>query len=181
MPDTPEKLLAAASAARREGRSQDARRDLLAAVDLCRAAADQIQLARALSALGQIERDLRHHDAARAHYQESASIYQQHGQTLRFAHAIRHLADIHRHDGHADLAQSSYEQALALYRDHPETTPLDLANTVRGFAILRQDQGETESARSLWLEARDLYDAAQVKEGVAESSRRIELLTKKNP
>jgi hypothetical protein len=48
---------------------------------------------------------------------------------------------------------------------------LDLANAIRGFAILCGDAGRTEEARQLWMEARDLYAAVGVKEGVRESSR----------
>ena len=34
--------------------------------------------------------------------------------------------------------------ALALYRSHERTPPLDLANTIRPLAILKDDAGEVE-------------------------------------
>jgi len=75
MPENFENLVTNALQARREGRSHDARRDLIAAVDLCRRAPAPSDLARALTDLGQIERDLGHLDAALKHYEEAAAIY----------------------------------------------------------------------------------------------------------
>jgi transposase len=57
--------------------------------------------------------------------------------------------------------------------------PLDLANAIRGFALLAADAGETERATSLWQEARRLYDAASVQRGVQESDAQIERLAGK--
>jgi hypothetical protein len=68
---------------------------------------------------------------------------------------------------------------LSLYRGHPETLPLDLANTIRGLAILKQDQGDLEQSRALWEEARDLYASLHVDAGVNESARRLSLLSRK--
>ena len=64
------------------------------------------------------------------------------------------------------------------YRKHPETPPLDLANAIRGLALLKSDSKRPESARALWHEARELYAAVNVEAGVAESNHRLALLTK---
>jgi len=178
-----EKLLNDALQARREGRHQDAKRDLVKAVDWCRKASPRTDLARALSALGQIERDLHNTEAALQHYQEAVAIYRTEAHSerneLRIAHTIRHVGDIHRSAGRADLAEPCYEEALNLYRAHQQTTPLDLANAIRGLAILKADTGDSPRAASLWTEARDLYAAAGVQEGVAESDHRLALLTQR--
>ena len=87
------------------------------------------------------------------------------------------MGDISRHEGRAGLSESCYNEALALYRGDDQTTPLELANAIRGLAILKDDAGQSESARSLWTEARDLYEAVNVKEGVAECSLRLARLT----
>jgi tetratricopeptide (TPR) repeat protein len=134
-----DKLLTQALRARREGRHQDAKHDLVAAVDLCRKADNQMELAAALTALGQIERDLRHGGAARQYYEEAVRIYRAEGDDHRLAHAIRHLGDIHRSDRRLELAESCYNEALALYRSDKRTPSLELANAIRGLAILKEE------------------------------------------
>lgn len=176
MTELSERLRRRAVEARRENRPEDAKRDLIEAVALCRQAGDEIDLAKALTALGQIERDLRNNDAALKNYEEAAAIYRARGDVLKLAHTIRHVGDIHRNMGHADLAEPCYREALDLYRRDERTAPLDLANAIRGFAILKHDAGETAKAKMLWEEARELYAAVNVKEGVTESSRRLALL-----
>src|ERR1700690_2527405 len=177
MSDTVENLLQRALQARREHRLDDAKRDLVDAVALCRKAGGQ-DLARALTALGQIERDQRQNDAALQHYEEAVTIYRAAGNPLKLAHTIRHVADILRETGRAKLAEPRYDEALALYRSHPETPPLDLANAIRGLALLKSDSKKNEDARALWQEARELYAAVNVEAGVTESNRRLALLTK---
>ena len=176
MSDMSGNLVSRAAQARREHRLADAKRDLAAAVDLCRKGETPIELARALTGLGQIERDLQEIAAAREHYEEAVAIHRTEGDALRLAHTIRHLGDIHRHEGHRELAEPCYREALSIYRKHEETPPLDLANAIRGFAILQDDGGEVKEARALWEEARDLYAAVNVEAGVVESKRRLAVL-----
>jgi tetratricopeptide (TPR) repeat protein len=179
MSDVSDDLTRHASRARREHRPGDAKRDLVEAVDLCRRAGTRIELAKALTGLGQIERDLHEIDAARGHYEEAVAIYREEGDALKLAHTIRHLGDILRHEEQRELAESCYREALDLYRAHAQTPPLDLANAIRGWAILKGDAGEVREARLLWEEARGLYSAVKVEAGVAESSRRLALLERR--
>ena len=151
----------------------EACRDLVEAVALCRQPGEQSELVQALKALGQIERDRGHGEAARRLYEEAVAICRAEGDPLTLAHTVRHLGDIHRDAGRAVLAEPCYDEALALYRSHDRTPPLDLANTIRPLAILKDDAGQVEEARQLWEEARDLYAAVNVPEGVAESSARL--------
>lgn len=74
------------------------------------------------------------------------------------------------------MAEANYREALAVYRGHPDTSPLDLANAIRGLAILASDTGKNEESRALWQEAHDLYAAVNVEPGVKESSRRLAML-----
>src|ERR1017187_8136279 len=99
MSEASDKLVQQASQARRENRLADAKRDLVEAVDICRKAGVRVDLAKALTGLGQIERDLHHSEAALQHYEEAAAIYRAEGDVLRLAHTVRHLGDIHRNDG----------------------------------------------------------------------------------
>ena len=65
-----------------------------------------------------------------------------------------------------------YHEALALYRAH-EIDPLDLANAIRPFAILKRAAGKAEEARPLCEEARELHTAIDVQVAVAECSARF--------
>jgi tetratricopeptide (TPR) repeat protein len=133
-------------------------------------------LAHALTGLAQIERDLGNTNAALRLYEEADPIYRAENDLLRLAHTVRHVADIHQDMGQLDLAEPHYHEALNIYRSHKETPPLDLANAVRGLALLKSESGNTEEARRLWQEARDLYAAVNVEAGVKESTRRLAML-----
>jgi tetratricopeptide (TPR) repeat protein len=119
------------------------------------------------------ERKLGNVQTARKLYEEAAALYRAEANPRKVAHTIRHVADIHRGEGCADLAAPLYNEALAIYRSHAETSPLDLANAIRGLTILKSDAGESEAARELWAEARDLYRSVDVQAGVAECTRRL--------
>ena len=150
-------LLWHASQARRENRLADARRNVMAAVEICRQAAVPADLAFALKRLGQIERDLSVLDVARRSYEEAAAIYRQQGDALSLAHTIRHIGDIHQDAGRWELAGPCYDEALTLYRASRGARRSDLANAVRSMAIQKEHSGDLERARLLWKEARDLY------------------------
>ena len=169
--ETVDQLVSRAMQARREDRLQDARRDLVEAVELGRRTGVRVELARALAGLGQMERDLGHSDEACRLYEEAVAIYRGEGGALRLAHTVRHLGDIYREEGDAERASPCYEEALAIYRGHAETPKLDMANAIRGFALLKSNHGEAQKAKLLWREARDLYAAVRVEAGVAESAR----------
>ena len=178
MLDTAVKLMARAATARREDRLEDARRDYEDAVVLCRQSS-QPELIRALKGLGQIERDLGRSDLALVLYGEAVDICRTINDPLTLAHTVRHLGDIHRESGRPDLAEPCLLEALAIYRGHDETNPLDLANAIRPLAILKQEEGAVEESRELWEEARKLYAAVNVREGVAESTARMAQLHRK--
>lgn len=168
-----DELIKRAAQARRENRLSDAYRDAEEAVRLSRLASTRAGLSRALMMLGQIERDQDRAENALPYYQEAVSLCREEGDALRLAHTVRHLADLHREAGRLDLAAPYYDEALALYRDDPRTAPLDLANAIRGFALLKDGRGDTEESRRLWEEARVLYLEVGVQEGVEECSARL--------
>jgi tetratricopeptide (TPR) repeat protein len=98
---------------------------------------------------------------------------------LRLAHAVRHLGDAYYYAGRVSLADSCYIEALLIYRRHERTPPLDLANAIRSFAVLKDHVGATEEAKRLWEEARELYVTINVTSGVAESAARLALLARR--
>jgi tetratricopeptide (TPR) repeat protein len=150
-------LLWRAHQARLANRLVDAGRDLTAVVAICRREDNPADLAFALTRLGQIARDLGDLDAARAHYEEAANIHRSAGDAVSVAHTVRHVGDIHQDAGRPDLAAVCYEEALRLLRSARAVRRGDLANAIRSLAIHKEQAGETEPAKRLWTEARDLY------------------------
>jgi tetratricopeptide (TPR) repeat protein len=179
VPATAEELIASGYKARKEHRPEQAKEIFSDAVRLSRKAADSTLLASSLVGLGQTERDLNHTDLALQHYREAVGILRTSAHRLRFAHTIRHLADIFRKLGSRQDALACHTEALKVYREHAGTPPLDLANTLRGFALLKGDLGANEEAKSMWLEARSLYGSVDVQAGVEESERQVARLMAK--
>jgi tetratricopeptide (TPR) repeat protein len=98
---------------------------------------------------------------------------------LRLAHAVRHLGDANCYARRTAQAEPCYVEALSIYRGHEQTGPLDLANAIRSFAVLKDEVGAAEEAKRLWREAHDLYVEVNVPEGVAESAARLALLARR--
>jgi tetratricopeptide (TPR) repeat protein len=176
MSEQRETLFASALLARRERQLEAARTLLMQAESSSRRAGDDLDLARSLVMLGQIERDQHHLDASLKLYEEAVAIYRKKGDLQKLAHTVRHVGDIQRNLENMQLAEPCYREALDLYRADANTGQLDLANALRGYAILKGDLGDRPHARALWAEAGKLYEAVGVKEGVAESARRLALL-----
>ena len=137
------------------------------------------QLARAqeLRNLGEMQRSQPGSDGGVAAYQEAIAILRQHSVPLRLAHAVRHLGDIYRHAGDFDQAAHCYDEALELYRrNEGEARPLDIANALRGAALLKEKTGDAKTAIEFWEGARTIYAAENIEKGAAEGARRIERL-----
>ena len=95
---------------------------------------------------------------------------------LRLAHAVRHLGDAYRHAGQTSESEACYVEALSIYRSRDDRKTLDLANAIRGYAVLKNETGNWEEAKLLWQEAHDLYLSVGVTAGVAGSASRLALL-----
>ena len=126
--------------------------------------------------LAYVERNLRDQESSQEHYRQAGEIYRSLGNPLKTANTIRHAADLLREQKRLDEAEVLYVESLEIYRRQKDTPPLDLANAIRGFALLKEDVGDRKEALSLWREARDLYELTGIEAGVSESDRRIGLL-----
>jgi tetratricopeptide (TPR) repeat protein len=149
--------------------------DLIGRIAALRADGASSELARALRELGELERR-DDPDAARRHYEEAVGMYREVDEPLRLAHTIRHLGDILVDADRIAEAEACYDEALTIYRARGDTAPLELANAVRGMAVLEQKNGARENALRLWQEAHDLYVATGVEEGARETATRIRRL-----
>ena len=133
-------------------------------------------LVQALKGLGQIERDAGASSSALSLYEEAVTHSRATGDALLLAHTVRHVGDIHQDMKRDDLAERCYREALEIYRRNQQASSLDLANTIRPFALLKENAGEIAEAKQLWAEARDLYSMSNVPQGVKECTRRLRLL-----
>jgi hypothetical protein len=66
------------------------------------------------------------------------------GDPLRLAHAVRHLGDAYYYARRAERAEPCYVEALSIYRGHEHARPLDFANAIRSFAVLKDENGEPQ-------------------------------------
>ena len=173
MPETAIELMERGWSARREGKYAEAHRDVVEAISLLRQTGAHADLVKALGRLGHIEMDLDRWDEARAVYEEAIRICRDVGDALGLAHKIRHLGDVHRHAGREDDARACFQEALLLYRSHKKPPKLDYANAIRMVAMLKEEVGQVDQAKQLWTEARELYEAVNVQNGVDECSDRL--------
>lgn len=173
MSKTTEELIARAVQHRAQRAIPEASRDWAEAVEMSRQQNDMPALIRALRGAAETERVRgRNHEAA-VSYEEAVSLCRQQNDALPLAHTVRHLGDVRRHLEQYEVAESCYEEALAIYRGEPEANPLDVANTLRPFAILREKMGDADGARAFWREARELYESLGIDAGVAEASQAL--------
>jgi tetratricopeptide (TPR) repeat protein len=173
MDETFRELFARGYKARREGHIADSRAIFIKAVRSAAEEGDRPSLAEALCGLGQAERDIGNLEAARLHYAGAATLYREIGPPARLAYAIRHEADIFRKEGRPGDAEPLYLEAEKIYRQQGDEAALDLANTLRGLALVTESSAKPDASRSLWQEARQLYAKCRVEAGVAECDAKI--------
>ena len=140
----------------------------------------EVQHAHALHLLANVEADAGDRAAARQLWEESVTLLRASDDPLQLAHKLRHLGDLLREQGDLEAASVILDEALALYREHTPTDrarpseTLDLANAVRRVALLREAEHRPEAA-VLWTEARELYGALGLGEGVDDRCKVIEV------
>lgn len=169
-------LLAEANTARREDRFEDAKQKIASALKVVRPLFHTELLTKSLNDLARIERDLGNTSSSIATYEELIQLHEKHGNTLGIAHALRHLGDIHRDEEKIDLADDYYTRALDIYKSSEHRSQVDLANAIRGYALLQEQKGKLKDALKLWKEARMLYENNSIYSGVEECSQRIDKL-----
>jgi tetratricopeptide (TPR) repeat protein len=168
MSETFQELFARGYQARRENRIADSRAVFIQGVRSAAEEGDRSSLAEALCGLAQAERDIGNLEAALHHYAGAATLYREIGPPERLAYAIRHEADILREESRPAEAEPLYLEAASIYREQGNEATLDLANTLRGLALLAESSGNPDASKSLWQEARQLYARCNVQAGVAE-------------
>ena len=152
--------------ARRESRLEDGLLYAAAAVARARDEGAVAELVIGLKALAQIERDRGMGNASIPFYEEAIELARAADDLASVAHTLRHLGDVHLGENRVADAESPLVEALEIRRRLGVGSPLELANTVRPVAELRDLQGRESEAQALWAEASSLYAAAGVQAGV---------------
>jgi tetratricopeptide (TPR) repeat protein len=166
-------LFARGYQARREDRLADSRAVFIEAVRRAAIEADRPSLAEALSGLAQAERGIGNLEAAGHHYANAVVLYRELGLRDRLAYALRHEADVLREMGKVVEAEPLYREAEGIYRQLGESATLDLANTLRGLALVNEASAKSSGSKALWQEARKLYSKCNVEAGVAECDQKL--------
>jgi Tetratricopeptide repeat len=173
MAETFQEQFARGYQARREDRLADSRAIFLKAVRSAAEEGDRPSLAEALCGLGQAERGIGNLEAARHHYAGAALLYREIGPPERLAYAIRHEADILREACQPAEAEPLYVEAEGIYRRQGEGAALDLANTLRGLALVNESLDRPDASRLLFKQARELYAKCNAEAGVAECNKKL--------
>jgi len=159
--------------ARLERRFEDARSLFLEALNGCSCDDDPRMIAELHAELGYVTRALHDLQPAEAYYRQATVQFRALGDAYRTAHNMRHLADILRETGRAAEAEPYYSAAIEFFRKSGEY-PLQLANAIRGLALMQGELGDYSGALQSWVEARALYLMVSVDAGVVESKKRID-------
>jgi tetratricopeptide (TPR) repeat protein len=171
--ETLKELFARGYQARRENQLAESRAAFIEAVRKAAVETDRPALAEALCGLAQAERGIGNLDAASHHYANAAMLYRELAQPERLAYSIRHEADVLRESGKIIEAEPLYLEAEKIYRQLGEQATLDLANTLRGLALVAGSAGKVGVSKVRWQQARELYAKCNVEAGVAECDEKL--------
>jgi len=173
---TAESLLEHGRQAKREHRLKYARSIFQKALDESRSSENRTLRGTLYAELAYVERKLGELEHSKTHYLLAAEACRQLDQPLRWVHNARHAADVLREQGRRDESGRLYAEVLETYRASQGAVRLDLANALRGYALLKGQTGAVEEACRLWREAGDLYHSENVDAGVDECAKQIAAL-----
>ena len=124
----------------------------------------------------QIAFDQSNFDEALKNCKTSVIYYHKTENQAKIAHSTRHLADIQSQLGKIDEAERNYRESIEIYRKKNDSSFLDLANALRGHAILLEKKNEVLEAIKFWEEAKELYKECSIEAGVQEANSKLETL-----
>ena len=176
--NTLKQLIARGYEARAENDPAESRAAFFEAVREASLEADRPSLAEALCGLAQAERDIGNLRPASHQYANATVLYREIGPPAKLAYALRHEADILREMCQPAEAEPLYLEAETIYRQVGGQTVLDLANTLRGLALVKETTGNIDESKKLWNEASKLYADCNVQAGVSECNKKLSQLTK---
>ena len=126
----------------------------------------------------QIESDHNNYKKALDYCEQALDYYQKTNDQTVIAHSTRHMADLLVQLANYTEAKKHYDSSIQLYRDNQNSSPLDLANALRGYAICLESLEDLDDASKAWGEVMDLYQALEIEQGVDEAKQHIDHLRK---
>lgn len=169
-------LLAAAWKYRGRDDYDSARENVRKAEKLCEEEDDHLNLGRVFHIFAQFESDQEKYTEAFVHLRRSLEFYKMAGDPDRIAHSTRHVADLERKLGKLAESEADYGKAIEIYRSIPETDECDLANALRGYALVLELRRKNSEAVTVWKEVKDLYRVCGLQAGVDEAETRLRSL-----
>jgi tetratricopeptide (TPR) repeat protein len=108
--------------------------------------------------------------------QQSLRFYQKANNSDKIAHSTRHIADLQRELGNDADSESNYREAIGIYKANSQTNIGDLANALRGFALVLEKRGKSSEAKTAWQKTKELYEACNLQAGVDEANQKLDSL-----
>ncbi len=174
--DEIQSLLAQAWKARGLGDYERAKKKVDAAHSQCKVS-DHDLLGRVFHIYMQFEYDQNEFEAALGLARQSLDHYEKGGNPHQLAHSRRHIADLMLHLDRLESAEKEYQQVIQIYRSLANFHEMDLANALRGYALLLEKKNKSIEAVIVWKEARGLYDKYKIAEGVQEADQHLAKLS----
>ena len=150
--------------------------ELEAALEKCEEYKVNKEKRQTLSLLANIYFDLGRNKKSLESYNNALSLAEVESEEEQIAHITRHIADVECEIGNLKSSTSHYEKALAYYRANMSKYSLSYANTIRGFAILKEKTVDYASAKKLWQEAYAIYDKLKVDSKIKECMAQLKKL-----
>lgn len=158
-------------------RFEDAISVIKLAVDLCRTFDNgSILTVVALKQLGDIEAECKRWKPAEVAYVEAVALARTHASSTDLARILNHLGTLYYMTTDFASAWDCHQEAVALYEADDTTSPLDLADAVRGFAMTATATRSKGIARSLWLLALSLYQNSEITEHINDCAFNLRML-----
>ena len=163
---------------RRLGQYHNSKEVLVKAHKLCKEKDFEL-LGRVYHIYMQYEYDHEKYNEAVKFCRLAISFYVKGNNPNKIAHATRHLADLQLELNRLDKAEKNYLHAIDIYRKDPNTPKGDLANALRGYALVLEKGEKIAKAIEMWEEILHLYQDKGFQEGIDEASQRLKILSNK--
>lgn len=137
---------------------------------------DYDSLGRIFHVYMQLEYDQDNFSTALKYCQKSLEYYRKTDDSSKIAHSLRHVADLQREMGQDASSESNYREVIDIYRTISKMNAGNLANALRGFALVLEQRDKITEAISVWEETRELYKKCGIQAGVSEAGDKLESL-----
>ena len=171
-----EEHLRSAKIFQKQNRLNEAIRELETALERCEEYKVNKEKRQTLSLLANIYFDLGRNKKSLESYKTALSLAEVDSEEEQIAHLSRQIADVECEIGDLKSSRSHYERALKYYKKNVSKYSLSYANTVRGFAVLKEKMVDYSDARRLWSEAKTIYTKLKMETGIKECISRLKKL-----